>query len=62
MGQRTIRSHHYGPSVERADAVVGPASPRVDAAAANDQLRERLQKFIEMNADYDTPRRPWRSP
>jgi hypothetical protein len=37
----------------------------VDAAlrdAANDRLPERLQKFIKMNADYDKPRRPWRSP
>jgi hypothetical protein len=61
MGQRAIRSHHNGPSVERANAVVGPGSPRVDAAAANHQLPERLQKFIEMNADYDKPQRSWRS-
>jgi hypothetical protein len=57
MSQRAIRSHNYDPSVERADAVVGPVSPRVDAAAANDQLPERPQKFIQINADYDKPRR-----
>jgi hypothetical protein len=62
MGQRANRSQHYGPSVERAKTVVGPGSRRVDAAAANDQLSERLQKFIQMNAGYDKPRRSWTSP